>query len=218
MREPKTVAACVTAMRDAVSIPVTVKCRIAIDDDPPRETLFNFVDMVADAGCEVFTVHARKAWLKGLSPKENREIPPLDYELVKTLKNARPDLQIILNGGIKTLEECAAHLEDFHGVMLGRAAYQTPALLGKVDTHLFGAGAAPVSPFEAVAAYRPYLEARLGEGVRLSSMTRHMLGLFNGMPGARLWRRTLSEQGPRPGAGISVLDEALDAVSSRLVA
>ncbi len=218
MREPKTVAACVSAMRAAVSIPVTVKCRIAIDEDPPRETLFNFVDVVADAGCDVFTVHARKAWLKGLSPKENREIPPLDYELVKTLKVERPDLQIILNGGIKTLEESAAHLEDFHGVMLGRAAYQTPALLGQVDAQLFGEGAAPISPFEAVAAYRPYLEARLAEGVRLSSMTRHMLGLFNGMPGARLWRRVLSEQGPKPGAGIHVLDEALDAVASRVLA
>jgi tRNA-dihydrouridine synthase A len=218
MREPKTVAACVAAMRTAVSIPVTVKCRIAIDEDPPRETLFNFVDVVADAGCDVFTVHARKAWLKGLSPKENREIPPLDYELVKTLKAERPDLQIILNGGIKTLEESAAHLDDFHGVMLGRAAYQTPALLGQVDAQLFGEGAAPISPFEAVAAYRPYLEARLAEGVRLSSMTRHMLGLFNGMPGARLWRRVLSEQGPKPGAGIHVLDEALDAVASRVLA
>lgn len=216
MREPKTVASCVSAMRAAVSVPVTVKCRIAIDEDPPRETLFNFIDMVADAGCDVFTVHARKAWLKGLSPKENREIPPLDYELVKTLKAERPDLQIILNGGIKTLEESSAHLNDFHGVMLGRAAYQTPALLGQVDAQLFGEGAAPISPFEAVAAYRPYLEARLSEGVRLSSMTRHMLGLFNGMPGARLWRRVLSEQGPKPGAGIHVLDEALDAVASRV--
>lgn len=218
MREPITVAACVAAMRDAVSIPVTVKCRIAIDEDPPRETLFNFVDVVADAGCEIFTVHARKAWLKGLSPKENREIPPLDYDLVKTLKTERPDLQIILNGGIKTIEESAAHMKDFDGVMLGRAAYQTPALLGYVDAHLFGENTQPVSPFEAVAAYRPYLERRLDEGVRLSSMTRHMLGLFNGMPGARLWRRVLSEQGPRPGAGIGVLDEALEAVASRVPA
>ena len=174
--------------------------------------------MVADAGCSVFTVHARKAWLKGLSPKENREIPPLDYDLVKTLKAERPNLQIILNGGIKTLEDSKAHLNDFDGVMLGRAAYQTPALLGGVDAHLFAAKTKPVSPFEAVVAYRPYLEARLDEGVRLSSMTRHMLGLFNGMPGARLWRRVLSEQGPKPGAGIGVLDEALDAVASRVLA
>lgn len=218
MRQPKTVAACVRAMRDAVSIPITVKCRIAIDDDPARETLFTFVDTIADAGCSVFTVHARKAWLKGLSPKENRDIPPLDYELVQTLKNERPKLQIILNGGIKTLDACGQHLKAFDGVMLGRAAYQTPALLGSVDHALFDRQASIVSPFEAVNNYRPYIEARLDEGVRLSSMTRHMLGLFNTMPGARQWRRTLSEKGPKPGADISVLDEALDAVALQAVA
>ncbi len=218
MREPKTVAACVSAMRAAVSIPVTVKCRIAIDEDPARETLFNFVDTVADAGCEVFTVHARKAWLKGLSPKENRDIPPLDYDLVRTLKDERPDLQIVLNGGIKTLEACAEHLSAFDGVMLGRAAYQTPALLGQVDQTLFDPALPSLSAFDAVKAYRPYVEARLDEGVRLSQITRHMLGLFNGMPGARQWRRTLSEKGPKPGADISVLDEALDAVALRPVA
>lgn len=218
MREPKTVAACVRAMRDAVSIPVTVKCRIAIDEDPERETLFNFVDVVADAGCDVFTVHARKAWLKGLSPKENREIPPLNYELVETLKKERPNLKLVLNGGLKTLDECQQYLAAFDGVMLGRAAYQTPALLGAVDQSLFDSTASTISPIDAVSSYRPYIEARLSEGVRLSSMTRHMLGLFNGMPGARLWRRTLSELAPKPGAGIGVLDEALDAVTSRLMA
>ncbi len=218
MREPETVAACVAAMRAAVSIPVTVKCRIAIDEDPPRETLFGFVDRVSDAGCEVFTVHARKAWLKGLSPKENREIPPLDYDLVAELKQARPDLTIILNGGIKTLEECQTHLQTFDGVMLGRAAYQTPALLGSVDQALCDPGAATIDPLDAVARYRPYIAARLEEGVRLSSITRHMLGLFNGQPGARLWRRTLSEKGPKPGAGLEVLDEALEAVALRVVA
>lgn len=218
MRDPELVAACVRAMRAAVEIPVTVKCRIAIDDDPPRETLFNFVDVVADAGCEVFTVHARKAWLKGLSPKENREIPPLDYDLVKALKRARPDLKIILNGGITRLEDCVAHQFDFDGVMLGRAAYQSPALLGAVDATLFDPNSSILSPVGAVTDHRPYIEAQLADGVRLSSMTRHMLGLFNGMPGARLWRRVLSEFGPKPGAGISVLDEALDAVVSRMVA
>ena len=218
MREPKTVAACVGAMRGAVSIPVTVKCRIAIDEDPARETLFAFVDSVASAGCDVFTVHARKAWLKGLSPKENRDIPPLDYELVQTLKDERPDLKIVLNGGIKTLEACAEHLSIFDGVMLGRAAYQTPALLGQVDQKLFDQAAPDLNPFDAVKAYRPYIEARLEEGVRLSQITRHMLGLFNGLPGARQWRRTLSEKGPKPGADISVLDEALDAVALRPVA
>ena len=215
MREPETVAACVLAMQAAVTIPVTVKCRIAIDEDPPRETLFHFVDTVAEAGCQVFTVHARKAWLKGLSPKENREIPPLDYGLVAELKRARPELTIVLNGGIKTLDDCAAHLESFDGVMLGRAAYQTPALLSEVDHTVFGESQQAMSPSSAVAAYRPYIAARLEEGVRLSSMTRHMLGLFNGRPGARLWRRLLSEKGPKPGAGLEVLDEALEAVLER---
>ncbi|MEO0450557.1 MAG: tRNA dihydrouridine(20/20a) synthase DusA [Pseudomonadota bacterium] len=218
MREPQTVAACVRAMRAAVSIPVTVKCRIAIDEDPPRQTLFNFVDTIAETGCSVFTVHARKAWLKGLSPKENREIPPLDYELIKELKSERPGLTIILNGGITSLEACADHLRSFDGVMLGRAAYQTPALLGAVDEALFDPEASILSPFGAVADYRPYIEARLAEGVRLSSMTRHMLGLFNGMPGARLWRRILSEKGPKPGAGLDVLDEAFEAVALRVAA
>lgn len=218
MREPATVASCVSAMRAAVSIPVTVKCRIAIDEDPPKETLYNFVDQVSDAGCEVFTVHARKAWLKGLSPKENREIPPLDYDLVKALKQDRSDLTIVLNGGIKAIDDCAGHLRDFDGVMLGRAAYQTPDLLGLVDQNLFDPEASILSPFGAVRDYRPYIEARLDEGVRLSSMTRHMLGLFSGMPGARLWRRVLSEKAPKPGAGIEVLDEALEAVESRAFA
>lgn len=213
MREPGTVADCVRAMRDAVGIPVTVKCRIAIDEDPERETLFNFVDQVADAGCKVVTVHARKAWLKGLSPKENREIPPLNYDLVHELREARRDLKIVLNGGIKTLEDCQSHLSHFDGVMLGRAAYQTPALLAEVDRALFEEAAPAVAPFDAVRTYRPYIEARLDEGVRLSSITRHMLGLFNGKPGARRWRRVLSEKGPKPGADLAVLDEALDAVA-----
>ncbi|MEL8055344.1 MAG: tRNA dihydrouridine(20/20a) synthase DusA, partial [Pseudomonadota bacterium] len=213
MREPETVAACVSAMRAAVSIPVTVKCRIAIDEDPPRETLFNFVDQVADAGCNVFTVHARKAWLKGLSPKENRDIPPLDYDLIAELKAERPDLTIILNGGITDLAACRTHLKTFDGVMLGRAAYQQPALLGDVDQALFDPTLPTLSPFEAVERYRPYMAAQLEDGTRLSSMTRHMLGLFNGMPGARTWRRILSEKGPRPGADLDVLDEALSAVA-----
>ena len=218
MREPETVAACVAAMKIAVSIPVTVKCRIAIDEDPPRETLFGFVDQVADAGCEVFTVHARKAWLKGLSPKENREIPPLDYDLVAELKQVRPDLTVVLNGGIKTMADCQTHLRNFDGVMLGRAAYQTPAILTAVDRELFSATKPSLAPLDAVARYRPYIAARLNEGDRLSSITRHMLGLFNGQPGARLWRRTLSEKGPKPGAGLEVLDEALEAVSLRAAA
>lgn len=211
MARPDLVADCVAAMQSRVSIPVTVKCRIAIDDLPAEETLFEFVDKVSAAGCRTFTVHARKAWLKGLSPRENREVPPLDYGLVAKLKSARPDLAIILNGGISTLDACQEHLQTFDGVMLGRAAYQTPALLGEVDAALFGAGEIR-RPEEAIEAYRPYMSARLAEGVGLHAMTRHMLGLFNGLPGARRWRRTLSEGAPRAGAGLEVLDAALSAV------
>ena len=221
MQEPETVAAGVSAMQKAVSIPVTVKCRVAVDDDPPRETLFGFVDQVADAGCEVFTVHARKAWLSGLSPKENRDIPPLDYGLVAELKAERPDLTIVLNGGIRTLSECAAHLETFDGVMLGRAAYQTPHILTRAD-HLLDTGEGDDS-FDLQAclagleAYRPYMALQLERGVKLSAMTRHMLGLFAGQPGARAWRRTLSEKAVREGAGLEVLDEALACVAPEAV-
>lgn len=218
MQEPSTVAACVAAMRKAVSIPVTVKCRVAVDDDPPRETLFGFVDQVAGAGCEVFTVHARKAWLSGLSPRQNRDIPPLDYGLVAELKAERPDLVIILNGGIRALGDCAGHLKTFDGVMLGRAAYQTPHMLTRVD-HLLESGEGDdtfdmQACLTALEAYRPYMAEQLERGVKLSSMTRHMLGLFAGQPGARGWRRTLSEKAVRPGAGLEVLDEALSCVSA----
>ncbi|HRI99495.1 MAG TPA: tRNA dihydrouridine(20/20a) synthase DusA, partial [Hyphomonas sp.] len=158
MAEPDLVADCVAAMRAAVSIPVTVKNRIAIDDLPARETLFTFVDKVAAAGCTVFTVHARKAWLRGLSPKENREVPPLDYSLVAELKAARPGLTIVLNGGITTIDQCREHLATFDGVMLGRAAYQTPGLLGHVDSALFREGA-PIAAASAVRAYEPFLAA-----------------------------------------------------------
>ncbi|MBY9065728.1 tRNA dihydrouridine(20/20a) synthase DusA [Hyphomonas sp. WL0036] len=213
MAEPDLVADCVAAMRNAVSIPVTVKNRIAIDDLPARETLFTFIDKVSAAGCSVFTVHARKAWLKGLSPKENREIPPLDYGLVAELKAARPDLTIILNGGISTIDQCREHLGGFDGVMLGRAAYQTPDLLGHVDAELFGEGSI-VEPGDAVRAYEPYIAARLAEGTNLHAMTRHMLGLFAGKPGARQWRRTLSELGVKKGAGLDVLRAALGSVEA----
>lgn len=213
MAEPDLVADCVAAMRATVSIPVTVKCRIAIDDLPAEETLFTFVDKVSAAGCTVFTVHARKAWLKGLSPKENREVPPLDYALVAKLKAARPDLKVILNGGITTLDQCTEHLAIFDGVMLGRAAYQSPGLLGQVDARLFGAGET-VAPADAVRAYEPYIAARLAEGAILHSMTRHMLGLFSGQPGARQWRRILSEQAVKKGAGLEVLYAALAAIEN----
>ncbi|MFN4183301.1 MAG: tRNA dihydrouridine(20/20a) synthase DusA [Hyphomonas sp.] len=217
MAEPDLVAECVAAMSAAVSIPVTVKNRIAIDDLPARETLFTFIDKVSAAGCSVFTVHARKAWLKGLSPKENREVPPLDYGLVAELKTARPELTIILNGGISTIDQCRDHLATYDGVMLGRAAYQTPGLLGQVDAELFGEGAV-IAPGDAVRAYEPYIAARLAEGASLHAMTRHMLGLFAGQPGARQWRRTLSEQGVKKGAGLEVLRAALGAVEGDALA
>lgn len=210
MRSPEVVAECVSAMQAAVSIPVTVKCRIGVDEDDPRATLFGFVETVSAAGCSVFSVHARKAWLQGLSPKENRDIPPLDYELVHDLKSARPDLTIVLNGGLQTLDQCKEHMRGLDGVMLGRAAYQTPALLGDVDADLYG-DARRISANEAVDAFKPYIAARLAEGVPLHAMTRHMLGLFAGRPGARAWRRTLSEQG-RGDAGLEVLDAALGEV------
>lgn len=207
MAEPALVAQCVKAMRAAVSIPVTVKCRIAIDDLPDKETLFAFVDQVSAAGCNVFTVHARKAWLKGLSPKQNRDVPPLDYALVADLKAARPDLTIILNGGITTIADCQRHLKTFDGVMLGRAAYQDPSLLCEVDADIFGDGPR-IDVAAAIEAYRPYMVKQLSQGVRLHAMTRHMLGLFNGKPGARSWRRHLSENAPTSDADISVLDDA----------
>lgn len=221
MREPELVARCVAAMVDAVSVPVTVKCRVAVDEDPSRETLYGFVDTVADAGCSVFTVHARKAWLKGLSPKENREIPPLDYDLVADLKATFPQLSVLLNGGLTDLDACQTEMPRFDGVMLGRAAYQTPALLMGVDAWL-DAGEVPAPPetselIDAVNRYRPYMAERLAEGLGLHAMTRHMLGLFAGRPGARAWRRTLSENAPRAGAGLEVLDAALECVRERQV-
>lgn len=211
MREPKLVADCYSAMASAVDIPVTVKCRIGVDEDNARDSLFTFVDTIAEAGCTVFAVHARKAWLKGLSPKENRDVPPLDYDLVAALKAARPDLTITLNGGLATIADCQRELARFDGVMLGRAAYQTPALLGHVDSALFGEGA-PVDVFDALAAYRPYMQNQLAAGTNLHAMTRHMLGIFAGRPGARAYRRHISENATKPGAGLSVFDDAIGLV------
>jgi tRNA-dihydrouridine synthase A len=211
MREPALVAECMAAIAGAVSVPATVKCRIGVDDQDPEKSLFTLVDLCAQAGVKTFAVHARKAWLEGLSPKENREIPPLDYDLVRRLKAERSDLTIILNGGIETLEAALAHLEWADGVMLGRAAYQTPGLLGAVDARVYGDDGV-VDGFEAVERYRPYLAARLADGVPLHAMTRHMLGLFSGAPGARAWRRILTVEGVKRGAGLEVLDHALAAL------
>jgi tRNA-dihydrouridine synthase A len=212
MREPVLVAECVSAMAQAVKVPVTVKCRIGVDDQEPEESLFALVDACAAAGTRVFVVHARKAWLKGLSPKENRDVPPLDYLLVRRLKRERPELTISINGGIASLEAAEEHLAHVDGVMLGRVAYHEPALLGSADRRLFGEASPDVDPFEAVEAYRPYMAARLAEGVHLPAMARHMLGLMHARPGARAWRRILTVDGVKPGAGLEVLDRALAAV------
>jgi tRNA-dihydrouridine synthase A len=212
MREPALVADCVAAMIAAVTVPVTVKCRIGVDDQDPEASLFGLVDLCARAGVTRFAVHARKAWLQGLSPKENRDVPPLDYPLVWRLKRERPDLAIVINGGIASLDEAEAHLRHVDGVMLGRAAYHTPAILAEADARIFGEGAA-TDVREAVGAYRDYVAAELARGVHLAAMTRHMLGLFHGVPGARAWRRILTVEGVKPGAGLEVIDRALAAVS-----
>ncbi len=203
------------AILEAVSIPATVKCRIGVDDQDPEESLFGLVDGCAAVGVQTFVVHARKAWLKGLSPKENRDIPPLDYPLVYRLKRERPHLTVLINGGVRSLDEAEAHLaQGVDGVMLGRAAYHEPALLGEVDRRLFGQAGPDMTPEAAVRAYLPYVEAKLAEGVRLPAMTRHMLGLFHARPGARTWRRILTVEAIRPGAGIEVIERALEAVAS----
>jgi tRNA-dihydrouridine synthase A len=212
MREPALVADCMASIGAAVKIPATVKCRIGVDEQEPQESLFELVDLCAQAGVRHFVVHARKAWLYGLSPKENRDVPPLDYELVYRLKRERPDLSVVINGGVGSVAEVTGHLAHVDGVMLGRAAYHTPAILGQVDAAIFG-DQESVNPFEAVARYRSYMRAQLAVGTHLSAMTRHMLGLFHAQPGARSWRRILTVEGSKPGAGLEVLDAALAAVS-----
>jgi len=212
MREPELVADCMAAMGAAVSVPVTVKCRIGVDDQDPEDSLFRLVELCSQAGVKLFIVHARKALLKGLSPKENRDVPLLNYPLVWRLKQERPDLTIVINGGIGSLDEAQEHLIHVDGVMLGRAAYHMPSILAEVDGRIFGDEAGP-GPFEAVEAYRDYVARELARGTHLAAMTRHMLGLFHGVPGARTWRRILTVEGVKPGAGLDVLDQALAAVS-----
>ena len=209
MTEPALVADCVAAMIGAVDIPVTVKTRIGVDDIDSYEALTAFVEKIAGAGCGSFTIHARKAWLSGLSPKQNREVPPLRYEVVYDLKRDFPDLEIVLNGGVQSLAEARDHLATVDGVMIGRAAYQTPYILAEADRMIFGETAAPKSREEIVTDFLPYVERQLTKGVPLKSITRHMLGLFNGLPGARAWRRCLAEEAHKPGAGPEVIEEAL---------
>ena len=204
MREPELVAECMAAMGAAVRVPATVKCRLGVDEQDPQESLFTLGDLCARAGGGVFVVHARKAWLQGLSPKQNREVPPLDYALVERLKRERPALTVVLNGGLGSLDAAQAQLSRVDGVMLGRAAYHSPAMLGSADRLIFGDHAPPVDP---------YMARRLAQGTPLAAMTRHMLGLFAGRPGARGWRRILTVESARAGAGLEVVDRALAAVT-----
>lgn len=213
MKEPALVAECVAAMRAATGLPVTVKCRLGVDDQEDYAALVNFIDTVSAAGCETFVVHARKAWLKGLSPKENREVPPLRYDFVRRLKTQRPELQIILNGGIGDVETAVRELQTVDGVMLGRAAYHDPWTLHRLDAALAGR---PVQSREALLlAFLPYIERQLRRGVALKHISRHILGLFHSQPGGRRFRQILSQGAVRPDADVRLIERALDATRSQ---
>jgi tRNA-dihydrouridine synthase A len=213
MREPALVADCLAAMKQAVRVPVTVKHRLGVDDQDPEQSLFAFVETLAAAGVTTFIVHARKAWLQGLSPRENRDVPPLDYEIVRRLKACRPELTIILNGGLGDLDQAAREMAGLDGVMLGRAAYQTPAILADVDRRFYGADVPCSDRIGVLESYKPYIAAQLARGVHLHAMTRHVLGLFHGVPGGRKFRQVLTVEGVRKGAGLEVLDRALACVT-----
>jgi tRNA-dihydrouridine synthase A len=212
MAEPELVAVCVRAMRDATAVPVTVKCRIGIDEQDTEESLDRFADLMVEAGAEALYVHARKAWLQGLSPKENRTIPPLDHPRVHRLARRLAPFPVIVNGGIETLAEAEEHLQHAAGVMLGRAAYHQPLLLAEVDQRFFGATTPPMDLPEVMAAMAAYAEGELARGTRLNQITRHMLGLANGRPGARRFRQLLSTDACRRGAGVEVMEAALAAL------
>lgn len=216
MAEPQLVAECVAAMKQVVKIPVTVKCRIGIDDQDPEIALDALSRAVIAAGSDALVVHARKAWLNGLSPKENRDIPPLDYDRVYRLKASLPKLPIVINGGIATIADAGKHLDHVDGVMLGRAAYQEPWRLLSVDPELFGEPAPYATMHDAIEGLMPYIERELAIGTRLHSITRHLVGAFHGVPGARAFRRYLAEICTRPGAGMASLREALKIVEPRL--
>jgi len=218
MAEPALVAQGVAAMKRAVNIPVTVKCRLGIDEQDPEVALDALARSVVAAGADALIVHARKAWLNGLSPKENRDIPPLDYDRVYRLKAALPDVPVIINGGIASLGEAREHLAHVDGVMLGRAAYQEPWRLLAADRELFGEAPRHAAMKDVFEAMMPYIESELAKGTRLHSMTRHFVGAFHGVPGARAFRRHLAENGVKPGAGVSVLREAIALVEDRAAA
>jgi tRNA-dihydrouridine synthase A len=215
MAEPELVAECIAAMGATVDVPVTVKCRIGIDDQDAEESLDRFIDVVAQGGCKIFVLHARKAWLEGLSPKQNRDVPPIDYGRVYRAKARRPDLTVIVNGGIGSMDDAREHLQRVDGVMLGRAAYQDPYLLADVDAVLFGAAEAPPTRLEVLDRLMPYVAAELAGGTRLNQMTRHILGLFHGQPRARAFRRVLAERAHLDGAGLDVLLAAREVVAGR---
>jgi tRNA-dihydrouridine synthase A len=218
MAEPDLVADCVAAMKRAVKIPVTVKCRIGIDDQDPETALAALARGVVEAGADALIIHARKAWLNGLSPKENRDIPPLDYDRVCRLKASMPHVPVIINGGIGSLAEAKRHLSHVDGVMLGRTAYQEPWRLLAVDPEIFGEAATLATMREVLEAMMPYIENELGRGTRLHSITRHFVGAFHAVPGARGFRRHLAEHAVRPGAGVSVLRDAVALVEDRKLA
>ncbi|WP_233095615.1 tRNA dihydrouridine(20/20a) synthase DusA [Shewanella putrefaciens] len=217
MAEPELVAECVDAMKQVVDIPVTVKTRIGIDAQDSYEFLTQFIDIVQAKGCDDFIIHARKAWLSGLSPKENREIPPLDYGRVYQLKRDYPLLNISINGGVTTLAQAKEHLAQLDGVMMGREAYQNPYILAEVDQVLCGRQREVISREAVIEAMLPYIEAHLQSGGRLNHITRHMIGLFQGLPGARAWRRYLSENAHKNGAGVEVVRQALQSIQTEIV-
>ncbi|NKX42452.1 tRNA dihydrouridine(20/20a) synthase DusA, partial [Rhodobacteraceae bacterium R_SAG2] len=216
MKSPDLVAECVAAMQAKVDVEVTVKCRIGVDDQDPQEVLPGFIAAIAAAGCKRVTIHARKAWLKGLSPKENRDIPPLDYDIVHQMKAEFPALHISINGGITSLDQAVEHLDrGLDGVMVGRAAYHQPSdILCAADRRIYGTGEVS-DPVEVVAQMLGYIEGEMAKGARLHQITRHMLGLFAGRPGARNWRRVLSEGASRPGAGTELVEAALQQVTGQ---
>lgn len=214
MAEPALVADCVKAMKESVSIPVTVKTRIGIDEQDSYAFLTDFISQVSErGGCDTFIIHARKAWLSGLSPKENREIPPLDYPRVYQIKRDFPDLTIAINGGVKTLAEAKQHLQHLDGVMMGREAYQNPGILAQVDSELFNSQDAVPDSIAVVRSLYPYIEQELAKGTYLGHITRHILGIFQGIPGARQWRRHLSENAHKAGADVNVVERALSYVA-----
>lgn len=208
MAEPQLIADCVATMQAKVSIPVTVKNRIGIDDQEDYSGLYHFVSTVAEAGCKTFIIHARKAWLKGLSPKENREIPPLRYELVYQLKQEFPQLEIIINGGITSIEACQTHLQQVDGVMVGREAYHNPWILAEVDQAIYGDTVTQLDRYAVLEKLLVYIEQQQAQGIRVSHIGRHILGLFQGLSGARQWRRHLSEQMHRPEADLTLFKQA----------